>query len=295
MNSSDPRPTLAQKQPSARIATVGEALAHARALGVSALDAQVILGHVLGRDRGWLLAHPEARLSAAQATTFAELIARRHTGEPVAYLTGQREFFGLTFHVSPAVLVPRPETEHLVEAALEWATPRQPLTIADAGTGSGAIAISLAAHLPQARVVATDISRAALAVAAGNAERHGVAARLSLVQADLLTPLHPGVALIVSNPPYITTADLAALEVARHEPHAALDGGPDGLEVIRRLLRDAARLLAQPGLLLVEIGAGQGAAATALAREPFPNAAITVLADYAGHDRVLRVALEGAP
>jgi len=292
MSSDELRPTLAQKQPSARMATVGEVLAHARTPGVSPLDAQVILGHVLGRDRGWLLAHPEAPLSAAQAGAFAELIARRHTGEPVAYLTGQREFFGLVFHVSPAVLVLRPETEHLVEAALEWAAPRPPLTIADAGTGSGAIAVSLAAHLPQARLVATDISRAALAVAASNAERHGVAARLSLAQADLLAPLRPGVDLIVSNPPYIATADLAALAVARHEPRAALDGGPDGLEVIRRLLRDAARLLARPGLLLVEIGAGQGAAATALARDLFPEADVAVLPDYAGHDRLLRVALE---
>jgi release factor glutamine methyltransferase len=277
------------------MATVGAALARARATGASARDAQVILGHVLRRDRGWLLAHPGALLGAAQAAAYADLVARRRTGEPVAYLTGQREFFGLAFHVSPAVLVPRPETEHLVEAALEWAAAYQPLTIADAGTGCGAMAVSLAAHLPQTRVVATDISRAALAVAAGNAERHAVAARLSLVQADLLAPVRPGVDLIVSNPPYIPTADLAALEVARHEPRAALDGGPDGLEVIRRLLGDAARLLARPGLLLVEIGAGQGPAATALARDTFPEAAITILPDYAGHGRVLRVALGSPP
>jgi release factor glutamine methyltransferase len=264
----------------------------ARASGVESLDAQVMLAHLLGHGRTWILAHPEAQLDPAQADCFAQMVAHRQASTPVAYLIGEREFYGLPFFVSPDVLIPRPETEHLVEAALDWVNTRKSVTIADVGTGSGAIAVSLAVHLPDARVVATDWSHEALAVASRNTERHGVRERVMLVQADLMAPLLPPLDLIVSNPPYIPTAELAGLEVSRHEPHAALDGGPDGLAVVRRLLADMPHLLARPGLLLVEIGAGQGPAASTLAREAFTDGDVTVLRDYAGHDRVLRMALE---
>lgn len=272
---------------------VGEVLALARDNGVATLDAQVLLANLMERERGWLLAHPEAALDGRQASCFRALVERCAAGEPVAYLTGRREFFGLSFDVSPAVLIPRPETEHLVEAALEWAKPRQPLAIADVGTGSGAIAVSLAVHLPGARLVATDTSRPALGVAARNAARHAVDDRIGLVQTDLLRGLRPYFDLIVANPPYIPSGQLADLAVARYEPHAALDGGPDGLDVVRRLLASVPRLLAVDGLLLVEIGAEQGAAVTALARESWPGADVAVLRDYAGHERLLRVELRG--
>jgi release factor glutamine methyltransferase len=275
------------------MATIGEALARARDSGVKLLDAEVLLGHVLGRARTWLLAHPEETLDTEQSESFSALVERWLSGEPVAYLTGQREFFGLSLAVSPAVLIPRPETEHLVEAALEWAGARQPLIVADAGTGSGAIAVSLAVNLPEARLIATDTSREALEMAARNASGHGVEKRVMLVQTDLLGGLRPPFDLIVSNPPYIPGGQLSELEVARYEPHAALDGGQDGLDVIRRLLADAPRLLGDDGLLLVEIGAGQGRAVASLARGIWPEADIALLPDYSGHERVLRVAVGG--
>lgn len=273
--------------------TIAQTLAQARASGIDGLDARVLLAYALHCEITWLLAHDDAPVDRAQASRFQTLVERRRAGEPVAYLTGERLFFGLPFHVSPAALIPRPETEHLVEAALEWARSRGRVRIADVGTGSGAIAVSLAVHLPETRVVATDRSRPALRVAAQNVARHHLDERVSLVQADLTAPLRPPFDLIASNPPYIPTSQLAQLEVARHEPRAALDGGRDGLAVIRHLLADAPRLLARPGLLLVEIGAGQAPAVCQLAGEIFHEADVSVVCDYGGHERVLRVALEG--
>lgn len=279
----------------------GEALAWARAqlkntAGAEPLDAAILLAHVLAVPRVELLAHPERPLSAEQAARFAGLVARRATGMPVAYLTGRRAFYDRELFVSPAVLIPRPETELLVEAALAWAQGRAGLRVADVGTGSGAIAVTLAAHLPDARVHAVDCSPEALAVARENADRAGVAGRIVFYEGDLLGPLlEAGVMLdlIAANLPYIPTDDLAALEVARHEPRLALDGGPDGLDAIRRLLAQAPRALAASGLALLEIGAGQGERAAALAARAFPDAAIVVLPDYAGHDRVLRIERSG--
>jgi release factor glutamine methyltransferase len=254
------------------------------------LDAEVLLAHVLGWGRARLLSERQALLDTEQYARFEQLVERRAWLEPVAYLVGHREFYGRDFVVTPAVLVPRPETELLVERALAWARGRQgrPLTIADIGTGSGIIAVTLAAELPDAHVYATDLSTNALEVAARNAERHGVAAQVALLRGDLLEPLPEPVDLLVSNPPYTVLAEIDE-NVRRHEPHMALDGGPDGLAMYRRLLAAAPAHLASGGALMLEIGATQGAAVAALARQHFPGATVTVRQDLAGWDRVVEI------
>ena len=253
------------------------------------LEAEVLLAHVTGLTRTAILAHPERPLSPDERARYGDLLARRAAGIPLPYLTGRVEFFGLDFVVTPDVLIPRPETETLVELALE----RGPRTVVDVGTGSGCVAVALATHLPRARIYATDLSRAALRVAAENARRHGVADRIHFLQADLASPLRGPVDMLVSNPPYVAEEEWALLpeSVREHEPHLALDGGPGGLRVVRRLLADAARLLRPGGILLVEIGAGQGPEAAALARAVFPPARVRIHPDLAGRDRVLEVLL----
>jgi release factor glutamine methyltransferase len=286
----------------------GAALAHgARRIPGDAprLEAEALLAHILGRPRGWLLAHPETRLSARECAEYEAALARLADGEPLAYLTGRREFFGLDFLVNPHVLVPRPETELLVETALsacgisspashalpngdfELRIPNGGLRVADIGTGCGCIAVTLAARLPGAQVIAADISPQALEVARQNAARHAVLERIEFRQGDLLGALAGPVDLLCANLPYIDRAELADLEVARHEPRLALDGGPGGLEVVRRLLAEASRFVNPGGLVLVEIGASQGAAAAALGRAAFPGAAVTVHKDLASLDRLL--------
>ncbi len=276
--------------------TVSGALGWARAAlseatGSEPLDAPLLLAHVLGCERAALLAHPQRPLTPVQSAEFRALVERRANGIPVAYLTGERAFFDLTLIVTPDVLIPRPETEHLVERALAWARIREGSPrIADVGTGSGAIAVTLARHLPGARVWALDASRAALGVARRNAARYGLGERIRFVQADLLGPLlgaRGAFDLIVANLPYVPTSALEALAVMHHEPRLALDGGPDGLTLIRRLLAQVPRVLAADGLLLLEIEATQGERAAALAAEALPGARVTVHADYAGHDRVV--------
>jgi release factor glutamine methyltransferase len=205
---------------------------------------------------------------------------------------GHREFFGLDFLVTRDVLIPRPETELLIELTLGMAPDRQtPLTIADVGTGSGVLAVTLAVHLPQARVVATDISASALSIARHNARRHAVANRVICVQADLLQPFGAVCDLIVSNPPYLRWDELPAVSegALAWEPRVALHGGPDGLTIVRCLLAMAAQKLHPQGKLLMELGAGQGQAVLDLAREYFPHAAAEIFKDYAGLDRVLVV------
>jgi release factor glutamine methyltransferase len=271
--------------------TIGETLKRATAtlMGVSGsprLDAQLLLGHVLGKPREYLIAHNEQPVSDLDLHTFDKLLTLRSKGMPIAYLLGSRPFYDRTFKVTPHVLVPRPETEHLVEAALAWGKDRYPLRVVDVGTGSGVIALTLAAHLPQASVIATDVSHAALVVARENAE--GLA-NVQFVQADLLAPLRGPFDIITGNLPYIATGDIDLLEVAHFEPHVALDGGPDGLIIIRRVLQQAPSRLAKPGLFLLEIGAEQGAAVEALAKAAFPEASISIMKDLAHHDRALRV------
>lgn len=256
------------------------------------LDAEVLLAHVRGCPRIALYTAFDEPVDDSCRARFREVVRRRGDGEPVAYLVGGREFFSLPFAVTPAVLVPRPETEGLVVRALDLARPRAAPRIVDVGTGSGAIAVTLAKHLPAAAVVATDISSEALAVARSNVERHSVSGRVSLVCCDLLE--HPALAgpfdLIVSNPPYVREDEFASLprDVRDHEPAVALVAGPTGLEVVERLVAAAVGRLAPDGWLLVEIGPATAAGAEACLRaavglEPGPT-----LLDGAGLPRIVQ-------
>ena len=237
--------------------------------GDAAFDAEVLARWALGWDRATYLARWRERAPAGFGGRFEALVARRCRREPVARITGRREFWGLDFEVTPAVLVPRPESELLVETALARLGDRAaPWAVADVGTGSGCLAVALARELPRARVTATDISPKALGVARRNAARHGAADRVTFHGADLLEGLPGPFDLIVSNPPYVPDAVIGTLapEVRRHEPAAALRGGPDGLDTVRRLVAAAADRLRPGGWLVMEVGAGQSGAATDIGR-----------------------------
>jgi release factor glutamine methyltransferase len=221
-------------------------------------DAELLLRHVTGFSRASLLAHPERPLSLAQLEAFFQAVERRAHSEPVQYITGVQEFYGLDFKVTPAVLIPRPETEHLVETALALAAEKPgPLRILDVGTGSGAIAVTLAHRLPEAHVVATDISTDALKIARGNAALHSIDSRISFVECDLVPPNSGPFDLICSNPPYVPAGEVLEMQVAAFEPHLALFAGPEGLDAYRRLIPLAAQELVPGGSLLLEIGHGQ--------------------------------------
>jgi release factor glutamine methyltransferase len=259
-------------------AALKEGMARLRAANVPShsLATELLLMHALGRDRTWLYTHPEAPLDVADAEKYFALIARRAAGEPTQYLTGKQEFWGLEFEVTPVVLVPRPETEHVMEVALarlgtrgfkihlDTGMPREKLRVADVGTGSGCLAVALAWELPHAEVFATDISAAALEVAGRNAARHNVADRIHFLRTNVLDGLGdesptgklPSFDLIVSNPPYVGRDDAAQLqrEVRDYEPHAALFAGPTGVEMYARLIEDAANLLRPGGILVLELG-----------------------------------------
>ncbi len=257
----------------------------------ASLDAQVLLCETLGVERAYLLAHPEATLTADQLERFDALVVRVAQGEPLPYVLGRRAFYDRELIVTPDVLIPRPETELLLERALvaarRWAAP----IVADIGTGSGALAVTLAAHAPTAQVYAVDVSPAALEVARRNADAQGVAKQIEFLQGDLLAPLieraiQPDV--VMANLPYIAADELPMLAVSRYEPHLALDGGPDGLALIRRLF-DQLRGYSRPGMvLLLEIGARQGAAVLAEAAV-LPLESATVFDDYAGLDRIVEL------
>ena len=256
------------------------------------LDAEVLLAHVRGCQRILLYTAFDTPVPDAERARFRELVKRRGDGEPVAYLVGNREFFSLPFAVSPAVLVPRPETEGLVVRVIDLCKPLPAARIIDVGTGSGAIAVTLAKHLPRARLVATDLSPAALAVARENAARHGVAERIEFLECDLLSA--PQAAgpwdVIVSNPPYVRDDEFDALprDVRLHEPKGALVAGPTGVEVVARLAADAVGALAAGGWLVVEIGPVVAAAAErALAAVPGLVPGPT-LADMAGLPRIVQ-------
>jgi release factor glutamine methyltransferase len=226
-----------------------------------------LLLHVLGKNKAWLLAHADEELPDEQAIRFLALIERRYAGEPIQYITGETEFYGLPFRVTPDVLIPRPETEHLVEKVIDLASRIEQPRIVDVGTGSGAIAVALAKHLTDAFIVATDLSQAALEVAELNAGQNEVWERIRFLHGDLLAPVAgQRFDLIVSNPPYVSTADRATLsvEVREHEPALALFAGDDGLEVYRRLIPAAFAMLVPGGYLALEIGCGQSPAITEL-------------------------------
>jgi release factor glutamine methyltransferase len=246
------------------------------------LAAELLLLHVLGRDRAWIYAHPEEEISAADAERLFALIARRSNGEPTQHLTGKQEFWGLEFEVNPDVLIPRPETEHVIEVALDRLAVRElragrrqtlsgeGLVIADVGTGSGCIAVALAKELPGAKIFATDISPKALEVARRNAARHGSSDRIHFVECNLLDEVahaavhqslvtsHPSLFfdLIVSNPPYVGRREAPTLprEVRDHEPEVALYGGEEGYELYAALIAQAAQHLKSGGILVLELG-----------------------------------------
>ena len=232
-----------------------ERLAH---VSTGKRDAELLLLRALGRDRAWLLTHGEAPITDEQMAQLEAWIARRERHEPIQYILGEQEFYGLAMRVTPAVLIPRPETEHLVEATLARVPRDRGIEIADVGTGSGAIAVALAHALPLARITALDISPKALDVARSNAERHGVADRVRLLESDLLSTVRgEQFFAVVANPPYVAETEALAPQVRDYEPHAALFAGPTGLEVYRRLIPEAREVLEPGGWLLLEIGHGQ--------------------------------------
>lgn len=251
----------------------GAEILQSSGLGQTRREAGDLLQHVLGRDRTFILAHPEQLVTNEQLQSFRNLLLRRASGEPLQYVIGHQPFFGLDFEVAKGVLIPRPETELLVETALSFLKdiPTSP-SICDVGTGSGCIAITLLHGCPTARAVAIDISPAALEIANRNARRHDVAERLTFVEGDCFSSLSAGkdsFDLIVSNPPYVSETELSGLqrEVRDHEPREALAGGPDGLDIVRRLLTESGAFLKTGGHLLIEIGFSQGEAVKALVDE----------------------------
>jgi len=304
-----------------------EGIARLRAANVpsDALAAELLLMHALGRDRTWLYSYPETPLEAAVAEKYFALISRRAAGEPTQYLTGKQEFWGLEFEVNRAVLIPRPETEHVIEVALERLRTRgtetdwragELLRVADVGTGSGCIAVALARELPRAEIFAADISAAALEVAQRNAARHGASDRVHFVNCDLLCgvadsghgPPEGGAAsmpcpygekpsgngatsfdLIVSNPPYVARDDAGQLqrEVRDHEPDAALFGGPTGVEIYSRLIEQAGSLLRRGGILALELGYNSAAHVEGLLKAELGWTHVKVTNDLAGIPRVI--------
>jgi len=285
----------------------------------AALEAELLLEHALSLDRVHFYQRLAEELTPQQAERFRALLDRRLAHESTAYILGHREFFELELEVTPAAIIPRPETETLVELVIAFARERfgeAAFTMADVGAGCGAIAVAVAHELPQAQVIAIDVSPEALALAERNARRHGVAGRIRFLEGDLLEPLRSPstrsppirigalrlrvsggvgasrrVDVIAANLPYVRTADWERLppEIRDHEPRSGLDGGPDGLRLIERLLQDAPNYLKPGGALFVEIGDEQGQAASELARRSFPDAQIEVKPDLAGFDRVLVV------
>jgi release factor glutamine methyltransferase len=260
------------------------------------LDAEVLLANTVGCQRIQLYTRFDEPAGEEVRAKYRDLIRKRVEGCPVAYLVGYKEFYNLRFAVSPAVLIPRPETELLVLQAITLAKPIPQARIVDVGTGSGAIAITLAKHLPGAHITAIDVSPEALDIARANAQTHQVSPRITFLLGDLLAPLptQEPFDLIVSNPPYIAQSEWAALppSVAKFEPRSALDGGPDGLLYIHRLITDSPQRLRPGSYLLLEIGAAQFKSAQELLEKQGCYQAITILPDHAGLPRVAKAQLK---
>ena len=265
---------------------------------LSERDAQLLLAHIMGRPRAWLLAHLETPLTQPQLDSANQAFARLEAGDPLPYLLGHWEFYGLDFDITPDVLIPRPETELLVEKAIRWlnAAPER-RTVADVGTGSGIIATTIATHVPGVNILATDISRAALKVAKHNAEKFKVTHRIDFLQCDLLPqhidplPTESHFDLICANLPYIPSNTLHGLPIFGREPTLALDGGADGLDLYRRLMLLSIDWLAPKGSILLEIEATQGIRALNMAYDLFSEATIQLHKDLAGFDRLLEIHL----
>lgn len=260
------------------------------------LDASVLIAHVIHKPRTWVMAHPELALTSEQQKDLDESLARLERGESFPYVLGQWEFFGLDFEITPDVLIPRPETELLVEKAVAWlqCSPES-RTVADIGTGSGAISVSIAVNVSNTKVLATDISRKALNVARRNAIRFEVDHRIDFLQCDVLpqysgsVPKEKRFDLICANLPYIPTETLHQLPIYGREPTLALDGGQDGLDLIQRLLNVAPKWLAAGGMMLLEIEATHGDQALELAHRAFPQASLDLHRDLAGRERLLQI------
>lgn len=257
------------------------------------LDSQVLLSHILGHPRTWLLAHLDAPLTPPQFDSARQAFTHLQAGTPLPYILGHWEFFGLDFNVTKDVLIPRPETELLVEKAINWikASPQR-TSIADIGTGSGVIAVSLAKQLPDVHITATDISPAALNVAKSNAKKFNVQKQIDFIECDLLP--NDGIAsfnLICANLPYIPTQTLHELPIYGREPTLALDGGPDGLDIYRHLLKLAPKRLAPHSMMLFELEASQGTKAFNLAYDMLDEVSIQLHQDFSGHDRLLEINL----
>lgn len=275
--------------------TIGELL---RSLGAQlrqssetgSLDSQVLVAHYMQKSRSWVLAHPEVNLDQPQYDRIKKAAHRLLQGEPLPYVIGHWEFFGMDFDLTPAVLIPRPETELLVGKALEWLRqhPKR-RKVVDIGTGSGCIGLSLARHLPGLSLLMTDISPEALEIARSNAEKHHLTKNIELKRADLLEAIDRPFDLICANLPYIPTSLLLTLPAAEREPTLALDGGESGTRMIKKLLEQANNLLVCGGLLLLEIESSQGETVTSMARSIFPFSRISMDQDLAGHDRCVEI------
>jgi release factor glutamine methyltransferase len=278
--------------------TVKQALSYAREILIAhkiedaSLESDLLLRHTMKISRVQLYLDLNLDLSSEQEKVFWQLIERRLSHEPFAYILGQREFYGLNFHVDSSVLIPRPESELLVEQALKLVQRYTILTIADVGTGCGAIAITLALNLPRTKIYATDISFSALKVALSNCQQHRVADRVCLLAGDILSPLPEPVDLIVANLPYVRESEIS---LVNFEPLLALSGGSDGLEKIRQLCHQAGDKLRSGGFMLLEIGQGQERAVTTLLYSLFPTAEIEVIPDLSGIDRLISLHLARTP
>lgn len=279
--------------------TVGEMLGTAvrqferAGLDDAYLEARLLLEQSLDHSTVWIYQHPRVPISGEANERFTSLVQRRLAGVPVAYLRGKREFYGRDFQVDGRVLVPRPETEVLLEAALGYARASAASSVVDVGTGSGILAITLALEIPSARVWAVDRSTDALEVARLNVVRHGVANRVDLLPGDLLGPVTFRADLIVANLPYIPSADVNQLPPeVRQEPRVALDGGSDGLDLYRRLLSQVTGVLRGEGALFLEIGDQQGAKASQIVQAALPGYRVRVLRDLASRDRVISAIAE---
>ena len=255
------------------------------------LDAQILLCHVLGVDKPYLIAHDDRMLNSNEKKQFQALIERRASGEPVAYIVGMKHFWDLELIVTPSVLIPRPETEHLIEAALSWLKVKEQIIAVDIGTGSGAIAVTVAKHT-EAKMFAVDISADALSVAQQNARKHEVDIQFyqgSLAQALISHGIK--VDLLMANLPYIRSDEMTELAVSKHEPQLALDGGDDGLDLVRDLLLQVPEVCKPGALILLEIGMEQGQAVIDFARKNLTLSDASIIKDLAGLDRIVRLEL----
>ncbi len=269
----------------------------AQGIADAGLEAEVLLMHVWGVGRAQLYCQLQQPLSSENSARLWQLVERRLQREPLAYIVGHQEFFGLDFYLDHQAFIPRPESELLVEEALKFARScPSPCLIADVGTGSGAIAVALAVYLPQAKIYAIDISAAALEVASINCRKHGVTSRVWLLQGNMLGPFPEPVDLIVANLPYIKDSELNQLspEITRFEPKIAWAGGADGLDKLRQLLAQSREKLRSSSLLLLEIGQGEGGAAILLAQDYFPCSRIELIPDLSGIDRVMSITVAPA-